>query len=121
MFFLFFAMVCAVTTPKQAFLASEAVFTGIVISVEQSPDRIDTLVNLRVTRAWKGRPSRITTLRLSPGFDDGSIEWKQGQEFLIYTTLDRDKKSLTTSSCLRTALVKYAAEDLKFLGPSRKP
>lgn len=100
---------------------SKAVFVGEVLEVRQATkeEREDGsdlyFVRLRVERYWKG----IKTSEIWVGADMYGCgpNFEVGQKYLVNA---RGKKRLSTSICMRTRKLEYAADDLKALGPGKQ-
>ena len=111
---------CGYPTVEDAFAQSRAVFSGVVLEVQDIPPAIpaevtgpdsagnvfttfyaplEQAVTLRVTRGWKGaQPGDAITVRDS--FACG-VGFRMGEEYLVYG-YENDDGALRTSPCLRT-------------------
>jgi len=116
---------CAVLpSPETALKQSDAVFSGIVLSVEEtnrsgvrsSADPVK--VTFRVTRVWKGVESDRVTVRTTAG-DAGNYRMAADRELIVYA--DNTWLGLSVGACTRTADLALAADDLAFLGEGTVP
>lgn len=132
---------CATPTIEQAYAQSDAVFSGVVLSVgrvadwsaavvQELPDdehgmpRVsvgvgsagvrEIPVTLRVTRAWKGTAAGDTVTVLDS--EVCGVSFRPGEEFLVYA--GGDGGPLYTSPCNRTRLLAPGADSVQSLVPS---
>jgi len=114
---------CAeIPSPETAMQQSDAVFSGIVLSVKalnrskwgSSADPVE--VAFRVTEAWKGVDADRVTVRMAASVANRFVE---GMPYMVYA-----RKTLTgfrIDSCTRTAELALAADDLAALGKGKVP
>lgn len=120
---------CTEKLPPQAQMdASSAVFTGKVTNKKWFEKELRrgnrvvavkqiVLVTFQPTRMWKGDPLPSIEVEVpDPDEDDCGIDFKRGEEYLVYAT---SKQRLETDICMRSKLASQAAEDLQSLGPPR--
>lgn len=114
--------------PVEALESADAVFSGSVVSVEDSFRETDfgripqRRVVLELDRVWKGceaadggeRPRRVELVTGSGGGDCGYGFEDEGR-YLVYAREAADG-SLTTSICSRTAKLDNASDDMAALG-----
>lgn len=132
-------------SPEAAFIQADAVFRGRVLAVEavgdrpypEYPERMNVhyrLVQLQVTRSWKGVTERAVTIATGAWSDDCGYAFERGREYVIYAFRSEPLSSSAgastwydsalplgfyTTHCTRTARVADAAVSLRHL--SRKP
>lgn len=114
--------------PAEALEGADAVFSGTVVSVDNSfrdsdygriPQR---RVAVELDRVWKGceavegeeRPRRVELVTGSGGGDCG-YDFQEGERYLVYAHEGSDG-TLTTGICSRTANLENATDDLAALG-----
>ncbi|WP_409271714.1 hypothetical protein V1499_19190 [Neobacillus sp. SCS-31] len=122
-----YACKCAELTPVgKEFEKSAAVFTGKVIGIKEEKDigkdaRTEKVL-FEVSATWKGLTESQVILEYYQ--DSCSIDFRKGQEYLVYARENPDFKNksvLTTGVCDRTVEVEKAGEDLTFLGQGTSP
>ncbi|ARU61833.1 hypothetical protein CBW65_12935 [Tumebacillus avium] len=105
--------------PKEALADATAVFAGQVQKIEKQTKYYK--VTLAVNTAWKGVDSAETSVLTAIGGEAScGVEFKQGQEYLIYTNQTQDGQNYA-SLCSRTKELTRADEDLKALGTGTEP
>lgn len=108
-------------TPETALKRSDAVFSGVVLSVENtnkskigsSDDPLN--VTFRVAEAWKGVDQDRVTVRTTAG----NARFVTGDSYIVYA--EKTLLGLSVGPCTRTASLEHAAEDLAFLGKGEVP
>lgn len=117
---------CAeIPPPDIAMKQSDAVFSGIVLSVKElnrsdarsSSDPVD--VTFRVTEYWKGVRSDRVTIRTTAHIEGGVSRFEEGKPYLVYA--DKTLNGLRVGACTRTAELALAADDLAALGQGTVP
>ena len=111
--------------PETALKRSDAVFSGIVLSVEErnrsamrsSADPVN--VTFRVTEAWKGVRSDRVTVRTTARIEGRVSGFAEGRSYIVYA--DRTLLGLSVGPCTRTADLALAADDLAALGKGKVP
>jgi hypothetical protein len=107
---------CAVTSVKQEYKRSKAVFVGKVTNIIENDD--SKTFEFRVEKYWKGVTTKIIkvtvskTMRFEPFY-------KLGSRYLIYAYSGNDG-NLQTSKCTRGSEVQYVQEDFKLLGKAKR-
>ncbi|MBM3789483.1 MAG: hypothetical protein FJW35_03925 [Acidobacteria bacterium] len=111
----------------RALTEADLVFTGLVESIrlwnpKSIPGISDTLVaEFKVFEVFKGSKRRKFLIgtggggATSKGPGDCGYPFCAGEKYLVYAGADQYGWSLGTSYCDRTALLEYAAADLRFL------
>ena len=129
---------CGYPTVRDAYAQAQAVFSGVVVEVQDisqatrtevaGPDSVgnfivttevawEQAVTLRVTRGWKGaQPGEVVTVR--DGFTCG-VGFRMGEEYLVYALAYEDG-ALRTSPCQRTRLISPAGGNSDFQLPSTR-
>lgn len=98
--------------PQESLAASDAVFTGTVVSV--TPGEGTNRVVFRVEGAWKG--AKCGEVTVSTALDEAACGYgfQVGTSYLVYATKHQGK--LSTNICSRTRPTASASEDLQALG-----
>jgi hypothetical protein len=118
------AMACScLGTPSVcgAFAGAEAVFLGTVSRVQNKTARDETgreyivgqVAYVHVDEAFKGAKEPQLIFRSYGTSCDATYE--EGQRRLFYASYDKKDKSWSIGGCDRSALLKYAADDLLYL------
>ena len=111
---------CLTAPVHEALQHSDAVFAGRVVDIRYGGERSDNAVTFQVEGVWKGPLAR--QIRVFTASDDGrcGIGFELGRRYLVYA--NRDERTLRAGSCSRTQrLNQHAREDLRYLGPARRP
>jgi hypothetical protein len=112
---------CSCTSPSPPLVALEradAVFTGIVLSIEPTTDSHMLVVSFLITGAWKG-VSFVTTVFTSGSSASCGFTFQESKEYIVYThryVLACCGLKTMTDMCTRTKLISQAQEDLDGLG-----
>jgi len=125
--------------PAGAFAEAHAVFRGKVVEVQDTNALarwelrpFHFVVRFKVRTAWKGASGPEFTLGTGEGGGDCGKSFEPGEEYVVYAyrndreTAEHAKKGpvswpdFNTHICTRTARVRDAREDLRFL-KSKKP
>jgi hypothetical protein len=106
-------------SPLDDYNQVEAVFTGVVISIEQDETYTEfNSVEIQITSFWKGVST--ATVYVLTGWFEGSCGYTFtiGEEYIIYADDDflTESGPLVTDVCHRTRLVADAQEDYDVLG-----
>lgn len=110
--------------PRAELAASDAVFTGRVISAEPTDrgDRFPRLsVRFALAEVWKGLPEgdRATVTTAADSAACG-YHFEPGEDYLVYAQ-EGDPGTLVTGLCTRNAPLDRAGDDLAALGePERR-
>ncbi|WP_420128697.1 hypothetical protein [Longimicrobium sp.] len=103
-----------------AVAASDAVFTGRVLSVRDTTIAVGEhawpvrRVTLRADRAWKGVESRLVVVLTGMGGGDCGFAFRRGESYLVYA--HENGGVLRAGMCGRTAAVSQARADVHELG-----
>lgn len=99
--------------PKDEFERTDAVFTGVVVSIKDTGD-FQKVVKLRLLTVWKG--PAVFVVEVLTGRDGVScgFYFEVGTAYVIYAH-QSDEGQLSTNICTRTNSTENAAEDLAFL------
>lgn len=117
---------CAsVPPPETALRESDAVFSGIVLSVREtragvvrsSADPVE--VTFRVTEVWKGVGTDRVTVRTAASTASCGFGFVEGMPYIVYAR--ETNLGLSTGLCTRTADLALAADDLAALGKGTVP
>ncbi|MCI0698483.1 T9SS type A sorting domain-containing protein [candidate division KSB1 bacterium] len=100
--------------PAQAFAEAEAVFMGKVVSFEFVENNRRRRAAISLSKIWKG--DRGAASEIFTGADVGmcGYEFQVGETYVIYAYKDENGR-LHTNICTRTAPLRSAAKDLKYL------
>ncbi len=104
--------------PCQATWAADAVFTGTVVSLEQTERETlgersqATIVTFRVDRGFIG-PQTGSLTALVMTFSTCAYAFTSGGQYLVYAS--KTEGGLTTGICSRTRPIAEAQEDLRYL------
>lgn len=115
-----FACKCvALGDREQAFARSSRVFSGTVLDSRfvHKAQEPHLAVKFRVDRAWKGVQDRTVEIKAGAPHACG-FQFFAGQKYLVYASEDGPA---FTSRCGFTKPLAQADEDLKALGPGKKP
>jgi hypothetical protein len=105
----------------------DAVFVGKVVEVreveipyknEANRFTVELEVNFLVEKYFKGALGSTVTVRTNTGCCSCGSEFESGKKYLVYA--NGDKRMLSTNSCTRTKLLKYAQKDLQEIERGRK-
>jgi len=101
-------------SPSQELERVDAVFTGVVVSIEEIGRSNRVLID--TNRIWKG-PRNQTISVLTP-FSQASCGYPflVNEEVLVYAMVDVDTGRFRTHQCVRTRPTQFADEDLRELG-----
>jgi len=108
--------------PKKALKKSAAVFSGTVTSIKQVGSH--NLVTLQIKRTWKGTKGKTVTVKTHTSSAACGYQFRKGTAYLVYCfqpPKNKKTKQLQTNICTRTKPLARAKEDLKELGPGKKP
>jgi len=75
-------------------------------------------IKLKVERYWKGQPAEDVIVFTGPG--DCAAHFQVGDEYLVLAYVPEGKEHLYTDVCMRTGLIRYSADDLKWLGKAKR-
>jgi len=111
--------------PEIALRESDAVFSGIVLSVREtrngvvrsSADPVE--VTFRVTEVWKGIGTDKVTVRTAASTASCGFGFVEGMPYIVYAR--ETNLGLSTGLCTRTADLALAADDLAALGKGTVP
>jgi hypothetical protein len=122
-----YACSCAPASTQRYISGSGAVFSAVVVEVEEGPPTKmmgtsgirSSRVTLRASEVWKG-PQR-ETLEVSTPRDGATCgyHFKEGQEYLVFAYTE--KQGLVVDSCNGTRRLAEAEAALKVLGIGEKP
>lgn len=98
--------------PQESLAASDAVFTGTVVSVTPAPG--NNQVVLRVEGVYKGAKCGEVTIVTASDEAACGYTFQVGTSYLVYA--DKQKGKLSTNLCSRTKPTSTASEDLTALG-----
>lgn len=101
--------------PAQAFVEADAVFMGKVESVEFIENGNRRLVKISLVKIWKGDRSVVSEIYTGANSAMCGYEFQVGETYVIYA-YKGENGGLHTNICTRTAPLRSAAEDLKYLG-----
>ena len=95
-----------------------AVFVGTVVAIQKREptnreDHSSNLVKISVEESFRGDVG-IQVVLLT-GMSTCDVNFKQGQQYLVYAQKSSVENRLTTSTCTRTRLLSEAGEDLSYL------
>ncbi len=97
---------------------AEAVFVGTVVAIDrnQSTNREDHYSNqVKITVEEPFRGDVGIQIVLLTGMSTCDVNFKVGQQYLVYAQKSSVENRLTTSICTRTRLLSEASEDLSYL------
>ena len=104
-------------TIKRLRKTATVIFVGTVKEVrkEVKDYHVGYWATFKVKQSWKpGQVDEVTVFT-----EGGCMAWFEvGRTYLVYASPDKANR-LSTNVCMRTGLVKYAAEDLRRLGKPR--
>ena len=118
------ACTCAMPPGSQdALAASDAVFSGEVVAVEQGTSTArswgyDT-ATLRVSEAWKGAGRGTLQVRTPSSGAACGYHFEEGREYLVYAY--NGKQGFEVDACGATEPLSGAGADLASLGEGEKP
>src|SRR5574341_565310 len=120
-----FACLCEGGSPKKAFnrarKKSSIIFVGRAVDVHNGITHGEFpgwRIKLKVESFWKGQPTEEVVVFTGPG--DCAAHFQVGDEYLVLAYVPEGKEYLYTDVCMRTGLVRYSADDLKWLGKPRR-
>jgi hypothetical protein len=109
--------------PKQALKGSAAVFAGKVTAVKR--DGLQVRVTIEVSKTWKGTKGKTVEVTTASSGAACGYGFKKGTSYLVYCYAAGKKGAkpmpLSTNICTRTRTLAAAKDDLKELGPGKKP
>ena len=109
--------------PKKSLAVSAAVFAGKVKTIERNGRLLK--VTLEISRTWKGTKGKTVVVTTAASGAACGFGFKKGSSYLVYCYKPRGKGAkpvaLVVSLCSRTRPLERAKEDLKELGPGKKP
>jgi hypothetical protein len=107
---------CAISSFKQAFQNSKAVFVGEVLSEEKRGDT--KTFEFKVEKYWKGAGSRAVEINV---YETARYQawFRSGERYLIYADSDENGR-LRVGRCSRSREISQASEDLRQLGKGRQ-
>jgi hypothetical protein len=110
---------CDIASPAVEYEWADAVFSGIVFSINPASDPNYLEVLVIVTASWKGVTTAL--INVYTNAEDGACRYAfdVGEEYLIYAvqSLNPCCQGVWTSMCNRTTPLYAAQADLDFLGP----
>ena len=105
-------------TPKGAYKSAANIFTGTVLSIEQSPP-YEIRITFRVLRSYKGFVAETITVRTAFLGSECAYYFEGGKSYLVYAY--GHPNSLNTSNCSRTSPIHESQEEIRSLGNGRDP
>ncbi|MCJ7840016.1 hypothetical protein MUB24_03640 [Lederbergia sp. NSJ-179] len=111
---------------EEEFDRSKAVFSGKVLEVREKTDSSGYMyksILFQVIKTWKGIKESQVIITTGIGGGDCGIDFKEGQEYLVYAdeTDTYEAKTLSTVICDRTNKIHSSQEDLEILGEGQPP
>jgi hypothetical protein len=120
-----FACLCEGGSSKKAFnrarKKADVIFVGRAVDVHNGITHAEFRgwrITLKVERYWKGQPTQEVVVFTGPG--DCAAYFQVGDEYLVLAYVSEGKEHLYTDVCMRTGLVRYSANDLKWLGKAKR-
>lgn len=113
------------TQVREAKTSATAIFTGKVVSIRFSDEKMDgqpvkAYAKIAVTRSWKGPLSEFIEVETANICCLCGVTFEDGKTYIIYSN-STDPTSLGVNSCSRTAQITTKSPDEKYLGKARKP
>lgn len=103
---------------EEAFLSSEAVFSGEVVEINESPtNKYDFIVKFKVAQVWKGEAVTEMTINTSKDSAMCGYSFEVGKKYLVYANGKQDR--LATSNCSRTSVFSRKG-DVKYLAKLKR-
>ena len=119
------ACLCEGGSSKKAFTRARkkatVIFVGRAVDVQNGITHGEFpgwCIKLKVDRYWKGQPTEEVTVFTGPA--DCAAYFQVGDEYLVLAYVPKGKEHLYTDVCMRTGLVRYSADDLKWLGKAKR-
>jgi hypothetical protein len=98
---------------RGAFSYADAVFSGEVVEIKESPAEKDTLlVKFKVAKSWKGNDQPELTIKTARDSAMCGYNFMVGQKYLVYASGAGD--ALSTNNCSRTTTL-GSKDDTKYL------
>lgn len=119
-----YACSCAAPrTPAEAFPEYDAIFTGLVTSVdlEEPTDSFERkVVSFDVNESWKGIEGQAVVVHTATHGAMCGYHFEVGESYLVYSSIQEtvSPDELWTHICTRTDPLEEAAEDLLYLRAS---
>jgi len=109
--------------PCTAVSKTDAVFTGRVTHIRELPagDSVGQLVRIEVLEAFKGVSDGNVEVMTGYGGSDCGIRLRNGEEYVVYASLDKKTHRLSTTICMRTRKLSEASEDIAYLRRMHDP
>jgi len=96
-----------------AFSSADAVFSGEVVEIIESPADKDTLiVKFKIAKSWKGKAQPEVTIKTAKESAMCGYSFTTGQKYIVYAYGAGD--ALSTDNCSRTAML-GKKNDAKYL------
>lgn len=113
------------TQVREAKSSVTAIFTGKVVSIRYSDEKMDgkpvtMYAKIAVTRSWKGPVTEFIEVRTANICCICGYSFEVGKTYIVYS-YSSDPKLLSVTSCSRTAEITTKSADEKYLGKARKP
>jgi hypothetical protein len=88
---------------QNAFFESDAVFSGKVVEVKDSPDdKYRFIVKLKAAKFWKGTAAQEITITTEKDGAMCGFNFETGKNYLVYAYGKKDE--LLTNNCSRTSI-----------------
>ena len=97
----------------------KAIFTGILIEIDDKSEHGDRLIKFRVERFWKGELMEEIILATENERSSCAQPFEKGKSYLIFANIYDDK--LQTGGCLPNREISRAADELEILGEGEIP
>ncbi len=106
-------------TPEETYSHADAVFSGIVQSVEEKSvwGKSFREVVFDAQTIWKGEPKSTIKVVTGTGGGDCGFDFTEGEMYVVYAGyggIYGDEKTLEVNICNRTALFSSASEDIAY-------
>jgi hypothetical protein len=114
------------TSAVKALEKADAVFEGIVISVQLRSRPVPGVANrhttwnevrVRVRRTWKGVSEKTVDINTASDVVTCGVDFKVGKQYLVYAYATAVDGRLETDACTRTTTGAAAARDAEAFGP----